>query len=98
MRFVRPFPIDEMRDLARRFKVLAVMERDIDFGVRGGIVAGDIRSALQGYSDARVLPVVAGLGGRDVSVDEQVSVAERALAAARSSKREEDVIWLGLKE
>ena len=93
-----PFPIDEVRDLARRFKVLAVMERDIDFGLRGGIVAGDVRSAIQGHADAMVLPVVAGLGGRDVSLEEQVFVAEKALAGARSGTCDDDVLWLGLKE
>jgi len=98
VRFVRPFPIEEMRDLARRFKVLAVMERDIDFGVRGGIVAGDVRSAIQGHADAKVLPVIAGLGGRDVSVDEQVAVAEKALEVARTGKLDDEVLWLGRKE
>jgi pyruvate ferredoxin oxidoreductase alpha subunit len=98
VRFVRPFPIDEVRNLARRFRVMAVMERDIDFGVRGGIVAGDVRSAIQGHADATVLPVVAGLGGRDVSLEEQVSVAEKVLTAARSGTCDDDVLWLGLKE
>lgn len=98
MRFVRPFPIDEVRDLARRFKVLGVMERDIDFGVRGGIVAGDVRSAIQGHGDARVIPVVAGLGGRDVSLDEQVAVAETILNAGRTGELDDQVIWLGMKE
>jgi len=98
MRFVRPFPVDEVRDLARRFKVLGVMERDIDFGVRGGIVAGDVHSAIQGHGDARVLPVVAGLGGRDVSLDEQVAVAETILNAGRTGELDDQVIWLGMKE
>lgn len=98
IRFVRPFPIDEMRDLARRFKVLAVMERDIDFGLRGGIVAGDVRSAIQGHGDAKVLGVVAGLGGRDVQLEEQIAVAETIVAAAETGRLEDDVFWLGLKE
>lgn len=98
IRFVRPFPIDEMRDLARRFKVMAVLERDIDFGVRGGIVAGDVRSAIQGHGDAKILGVVAGLGGRDVQLDEEISVAEKILAAARTGKLDDEVLWLGLKE
>jgi len=98
MRFVRPFPVDEMRDLARRFKVLGVMERDIDFGIRGGIVAGDVRSAIQGQGDAKVIPVVAGLGGRDVSLDEQVAVAETILNAGRTGELDDQVIWLGMKE
>ncbi len=98
VRFVRPFPIDEIRGLADRFGAMAVIERDIDFGVRGGIVAGDVRSVLQGYSDVRILPVVAGLGGRDVAVNEQVAVAEKVLDAARTGRCEDEVLWLGLKE
>jgi len=98
IRFVRPFPIDEVRDLARRFRALAVMERDIDFGVRGGIVAGDVRSAIQGHADAMILPVVAGLGGRDVPIDDQIAVFEKIVEVARSGRLDEDVLWLGRKE
>ncbi|MBN1343439.1 MAG: pyruvate ferredoxin oxidoreductase [Phycisphaerae bacterium] len=98
IRFVRPFPVDEVRDLARRFGTLAIMERDIAFGMGGGIVASDVRSAIQGRSDAIVVPIVAGLGGRDVSLEEQIGVAERVLTAARGNKASDDVIWLGLKE
>lgn len=98
MRFVRPFPIAEMRELAQRVKVIAVMERSIDFGMRGGIVAGDVRSAIQGCGSAQVLPVIAGLGGRDVSPEEQIAAAETALEISQSGRRTDDVLWLGLKE
>jgi len=98
LRFFRPFPIDEIRDLARRVKVIVVMERAIDFGVRGGIVAGDVRSVIQGEAEARVVSAVAGLGGRDVSLEQQIAVAEQALRVARTGHPRDEVLWVGLKE
>ncbi len=98
IRFVRPFPLQEMRDLANRMRAIIVMERDIDFGVHGGIVAGDIRSSIQGRAECTIAPIIAGLGGRDVSLDEQASAVERLVHAAQKGELTEDVVWLGRKE
>jgi pyruvate ferredoxin oxidoreductase alpha subunit len=68
LRSFRPFPGDELRmalDGARR---VVVLDRAVSIG-RGGIVAGEVSDALytRGFS-GEVLGVVAGLGGRDLSL------------------------------
>ncbi|HEX9696323.1 MAG TPA: transketolase C-terminal domain-containing protein [Actinomycetota bacterium] len=74
-RLFRPFPSSEIREALAGVGRVVVMDRAVSLGA-GGIVASEIRSALYG-SPARVVGVIAGLGGRDVSID----TLERALRA-----------------
>lgn len=74
----RPFPDEDVRDLARGKKRLAVVDRNISFG-KEGIFCTEIKAALYGMEGApKVLGFVAGLGGRDIKVRDLLAIAERA--------------------
>ncbi len=84
IRLWRPFPFDELRKAVKGARILAVMDRAVSFGDSGGPVFADVKSAL--YSeDNRPLIVnyIMGLGGRDVSVEDFVNMAESAVKAKK---------------
>ncbi|GAB6101211.1 pyruvate synthase subunit PorA [Thermococcus atlanticus] len=93
----RPFPIEEIRALAKKTKVLAILEKDISFG-SGGAVYADVGRALINEKDRPVvLDFIIGLGGRDVTfenLEEVVDIAEKALGEGV----EEEIHWIGLRK
>ncbi|HJW26708.1 MAG TPA: transketolase C-terminal domain-containing protein [Rhodocyclaceae bacterium] len=63
----RPFPSEAIRQALKGAKRIVVLEKCFAVGM-GGIVATDVRMALDG-SGQQVLTVVAGLGGRAITKD-----------------------------
>ena len=61
----RPFPMDQLRYALRDAQKVIVLEKSLAVGF-GGVLASDVRMALQGV-DCHVHTVVAGLGGRPIT-------------------------------
>ena len=61
----RPWPMDEVRSALGHAKRVVVLEKALAIGI-GGIVALDVRVALQGLG-AHVNSAIAGLGGRPIT-------------------------------
>jgi len=69
LRLWRPFPFEEFRRTVKGAKLLIVFDRCISFGL-GGPVFSEIRSALYDEeSRPKVVGIIGGLGGRDMSED-----------------------------
>lgn len=67
IRFMRPFPEQEIINLTRHVKAIGVIDRDISFGYEGTVFT-NVNSALANTSsNILTLNFVAGLGGRDIS-------------------------------
>jgi pyruvate ferredoxin oxidoreductase alpha subunit len=83
LRLWRPFPSKEIIEAVGSAKQLLVMDRAISFGAGANPVAGEITTL---FYDREVRPrihnVVAGLGGRDVRVEDFKAIFERALDGA----------------
>ncbi len=80
----RPFPREDIvRDLGSA-DVVMVVDRALSVGGAGGPMANEIRAAFY-HEDERpvVASYVAGLAGRDISMEEYFEMAERALAYGR---------------
>jgi pyruvate ferredoxin oxidoreductase alpha subunit len=73
----RPFPTDAVRNALAGARRVVVVDRALAPGC-GGVVGADIRRTLAGTSTA-VHDVVAGLGGRPVTVASLTDVLERAV-------------------
>jgi pyruvate ferredoxin oxidoreductase alpha subunit len=95
IRLFRPFPTDEVRRVLRGRKKVAVIDRNIGFGV-GGIFAQEIKSALWGAGERLPLfSFIAGIGGRDVTPD----VIKEIVDITDSSEMPiEEVYWIGVKD
>ncbi len=79
----RPFPLDAVREALRGAKRVVVLEKSLAVGI-GGIVATNVRMALEG-SGPDVLTVVAGLGGRAITVDSLAKLFKDAMAGELKS-------------
>ena len=74
----RPFPLDAIREALKGGKRVVVLEKCFAVGL-GGIVATDVRMALDGTGQ-EVRTVVAGLGGRAITMSSLRKLFADALA------------------
>ncbi|MCD6369915.1 MAG: pyruvate ferredoxin oxidoreductase [Thermoplasmata archaeon] len=78
----RPFPKEELKEILKNAKVVAVLERNISFGF-GGAVYAEISSALSSLKEKpKIVDFIIGLGGRDItfkSLEAALRIAERAM-------------------
>ena len=78
-RLWRPFPHQEFRKAVSGVKILGVIDRALTPGGVGGPLGTEVRAAL--YNAARrprVVNFIAGLGGRDITVEDFEEMADRA--------------------
>jgi len=93
VRFLRPFPKDALREALGGMKGVAVVDRDLSPGL-GGIIRAELSSALYGMKrPPQVRGFIAGLGGRDISVDD---IKEAIVVTTKSSEAGEDE-WMDLR-
>jgi pyruvate ferredoxin oxidoreductase alpha subunit len=90
LRFFRPFPSGELRNLASNLDALGVFDRSISYH-GGGPVYNEVRSALFGMT-IPVIDHLAGLGGRDVTKEQIFKMFELTSRAAKGEKVKE-VNW-----
>ena len=90
LRSYKPFPIDEFRELANNgIKGFGVMERDMAFSLYSGASAVDLKSALyDADSKPYIVPFIAGIGGRDVTVDDQCNCLKRVLNVIKNKEKD----------
>jgi len=89
LRLWRPFPFDELRQAVKGAETLIIFDRCISFGGPGGPVSSEIRSAL--YSERerpKVVSLVGGLGGRDMSAKDFEYVIDRGREVAEKGSEE----------
>ncbi|MEW6185827.1 MAG: transketolase C-terminal domain-containing protein [Thermodesulfobacteriota bacterium] len=87
IRLWRPFPFKEFFQAIREAKVLAVVDRALSPGGPGGPVGLEIKSALFDKKEhPYVAEFVAGLGGRDLTVEVFSEMSAKAEKYAKSGK------------
>jgi len=98
LRGFRPFPTEEFREMAKRYHVIGVVDRNTSFGsAGGGIVAMEVARALYPLDDRPLLlDFHVGLGGSDVTINQIRYMAERVLEAHEKSRIEREVEWVEL--
>ncbi len=95
IRLLRPVPDERWREVLGKAGKVVVIDRNVTPGL-GGVFASELRSALYGMNDAPVMfPVVAGLGGRDVTPQDLSGIIDWALGL---DKPDVPVKFWGLKE
>ncbi len=95
LRFMRPFPVAEFRELAGGVDAIGVVDRMVLHGTRGGGAFSDVKSALYMLEDRPpVMGFVAGMGGDDISIDDFYSMGRKVIKVASTGRLEEEVEWL----
>ncbi len=92
----RPFPKEDLIEALKDAKVVGVIEKDVTIGLGEGGLFTDLKATLYASKlRPKLLGFVAGLGGRDVTLDH---IKEAARLCERVPKEQvEEVTWLGYK-
>ena len=101
LRWFRPFPTLELREVLRRFKVVGVIDRDFAHGSPddGGVLLHEVRSTLYPVRERpTVVNFIGGLGGRDISIDDCIQMFNLTQQAAGKDEMDGYVKWIGLRE
>ncbi|MBU4173958.1 MAG: pyruvate ferredoxin oxidoreductase [Actinobacteria bacterium] len=76
-RLWRPYPFEETRAAVKGAKAVAVIDRCLSFGGPGGPICSELRSALYPLPEKPVVnSYIAGLGGRDITLQDFYTVVE----------------------
>lgn len=100
IKWFRPFPDEELREMLGHVKGVGVIDRDYSYGssAYGGVVFTEVRAAL--YPLVRrphVVPFIAGLGGREVSREDVHRIAEIVEESTAKADPNERCYWIGVR-
>jgi len=104
LRHFRPFPTEDLIEAAKKVKLLGVIDRATAFGSQtGGPVSCEVKAALhETKGTATVLPIINGLGGREVTLEQQKDQLLKLVKYNETGELPKDMIhgtlWDGLLE
>ena len=97
IRYMRPFPDEEIVEALQNVKAVAVLEKDISFGAEGTVFT-NVNSVLNKSNlDIPAVNYIGGLGGKDISTQEIEGIFEE-LAKIAAGENSLSVKFLGLPE
>lgn len=93
LRLIRPFPVADIKKALRGRKGIAVIDQNIAPG-SGGILYNEICGALYHLKErpAILLPVIGGLGGKDISQGEFEYIVEAIIECVKSEATPEPIL------
>ena len=102
IKWFRPFPTVELQEVLAAVQAVAVIDRDYGFGsaFHSGVVANEVRSALYPVANRpKIISLIAGLGGREVTSENVIEIAGMAFDAASGGDiDDQDTHWIGVRE
>ncbi|MCE4599323.1 MAG: pyruvate ferredoxin oxidoreductase [Desulfurococcales archaeon] len=96
IRFIRPWPREELLELSSRAKGVLVFDRSISFGSTGQLFS-DTASTL-GIGSTSMIGVIAGLGGVDVTAEDFLSVSLKFIERVEEEGRVYEPVYWHLPE
>ncbi len=92
LRFIRPFPDEELRSIVENgnLKALGVYDRAVSYGVAGPIYI-EVRNALYGF-DLPIYDFLAGIGGRDVVMEDVRKMYDMMMKG-----KEKKIVWINTR-
>jgi pyruvate ferredoxin oxidoreductase alpha subunit len=94
IRYMRPFPEQQIRNYTHKAKTIGVLEKDISFGYQGTVFT-NVASALR-QSKAVLLNYIAGLGGKNISKQDIITIYDK-IKAASTGGTDEIVHFVGVE-
>lgn len=95
LRYMRPFPVEEIMNFAKKVKAVGVIDKDISFGYEGTIFT-NVNSALCKLGNHPVaLNFIAGMGGRDIA-KEDIEQMFNSLIGTLNGEKQETVQFIGM--
>ncbi len=96
VRYFRPFPYEEIRNIARKTDMLGIVDRSYTFGYGANLYA-ESKSALYHHIDIPIKNYVMGLGGRDIKPEILEKVYDNMLKVAKEGIVDREIEWVGLQ-
>jgi len=97
LRSIRPFPSEILSKYCCDKKLCIVIERSVSFG-GGGVILNDVLSTFYRYNvETPTIGYIAGLGGREVSVEDIVGMVSEAYSKLKDGKLPNEPLWYGVK-
>ncbi len=98
LRVFRPFPAEELAQALSHCKAVAVMDKSEGFSACGGPIFAETRSALYDLEQRpKLINVVYGLGGRDVSTGDIAALYQRLEHIAETGEVGEVYTHMGVR-
>jgi len=98
VRVFRPFPKNDIQNIARNAQVLTIIDRQVSYGMEGPLHT-EVKASLYHEKDKPfAVGFVAGLGGRDVTVKDIKTMVNKSHQYLKAGKVEREVNWIGLRE
>jgi len=95
IRYMRPFPVDEIVAVCAKVKRIGVLDKDISFGYEGTVFT-NVNSALcRSGKASQVINFICGMGGRDVPKDDIQQMFQRLLDDS-DLNRQDRVQFIGM--
>ncbi len=101
VKYFRPFPSDEIRQVLSQCKAVGVIDRDYSYGSPsfGGVLFHELRSTLYPLERRpHVLNFIAGLGGREVLVRDVDDIVDIVQQAIDTGTVDQETTWIGVRE
>ncbi|MEB3779972.1 MAG: pyruvate ferredoxin oxidoreductase [Desulfurococcales archaeon] len=96
IRFIRPWPREEILEISSRAKGVLVFDRSVSFGSTGQLFS-DTASTL-GMGSTSMIGVIAGLGGVDVTAEDFLSVSLKFIERVEEEGRVYEPVYWHLPE
>ncbi|MEM2210506.1 MAG: hypothetical protein QW372_05110 [Nitrososphaerales archaeon] len=97
-RLFRPCPSDEWRDLLSKYEVVTVIDRAISFGSVAGPLLFEILSVFMNEKNRPMFTnFIAGIGGRDVTVNDIKSMVKKSIEAYREKRVVRSCEYFGVR-
>jgi len=94
LRFFRPFPAEEIKEILVNVKAIGVFDRSLSYGSTGQIF-GEVRNALYGET-IPILNFIAGLGGRDIR-EKDIMTMFRKINEMNNKQPEDPVVFINTR-
>lgn len=86
LRWLRPFPVEEVASIGERVKALGVLEKNISFGYEGSVYSEVNSAIVRNRNVPATINFVAGLAGRDITREDLIGMFNILQEAARGEK------------
>lgn len=97
LRVFRPFPTEEIQELAKHVKAFAVIDRNMSFGHVGAALM-EVKAALYDVENRPIIKgFVMGLGGRDIMPHEQRLAIQETFKDLERGWVEKKIEWVKLR-
>ncbi|RLF84250.1 pyruvate ferredoxin oxidoreductase [Thermococci archaeon] len=97
VRWFRPFPREELYELAKSVQGIAVLDRNFSFG-QEGILFNEAKGVLYNTGAKPIMKnYIVGLGGRDLTVNDVRKIANNMKKIIEKGELDKEIDWYHLK-